>query len=327
MATQPGDEQILQRLDSSFTDLENQRSDNLKRTQLLQTNKDNLLKKEQARLQKKYGLDHPRVNKINARIDFNKAAMPELKAEIKRAEIKIPEFDSDTWMVHGRVLNEKGEGIKGLTLALYDEQRKVEKRFGYVCTDERGYYAIRYKVKEGEALIDEKTNYFLAISDSDGKICCKEEKPLNVIIGQTDYRLIILKDNRCVPPPGWEKGEDGNAGNGGETGEWSVTGTVTYDDQKPATGLDVNLFIKETDKRLASTNTGSTGSFKFIFTAEKFPDIFKNKPDTFLVITDPAGKKLHVSEEPLHVKVGGEEKLIIILKRENPRPLKGGLRT
>jgi len=316
MARLPGDEQILQRLDSSFADLEDQRSGNLKRTQLLQTNKDNALKREQTRLQKKYGAGHPRVTKINTRLDYNKAAIPEVKSEITRAEVKIPGFDPDTWMVHGRVLNQKGEGIKGLTLALYDEKGKVEKRLGYVCTDERGYYAIRYKVKKGEKPIDKKADYYLAISDGEGKICHKEEKPLNVVISQMDYRLIILEGTKCVPPPGWEEGGDGDGG--GATGEWTLTGSVTYEDQKPGTALVVNLLRKEAGESLATTTTGRTGNFKLIITAKEFPDVFKRKLELFMVIADRTGKQLHVTDKPMYAKVGVVEERKIVVKRQKP---------
>lgn len=318
MATQrPGDEQIRQRLDSSITGLDDQRTENLKRTQLLQTNKDNALKKEQARLQKKYGSDHPRVAKITNRLDYNQAALPEMKKEIERSQIKTPDFDANTWMVQGRVLNQKLTGIKGLTLALYDANGKVEKRLGYACTDERGYYAIRYQIKEGEKpLFDPKSDYFLTVSDGKGNVCYKEEQPLHVVIGQTDYRLIVLDGAKCTPPPGWCEGDDGDDddGDGGETGEWIVAGTVRYENKKPGTDLVVKIFSKKDEKDLSRAKTDSTGAFKFAFSTEKFPGLFIDKPDLFLVISDNAGKELYMTDKPLQPKVGGMEKLQIVLK-------------
>jgi hypothetical protein len=318
MATQrPGDEQILQRLDSSISGLDDQRTENLKRTQLLQTNKDKALKKEQARLQKKYGPDHPRVAKITNRLDYNQAALPEMKTEIERSQIKSPEFDTNTWMVHGRVLNQNLTGIKGLTLALYDANGKVEKRLEYACTDERGYYAIRYQVKEGETPpFDEKADYFLTVTDSQGKVCHKEEQPLHVTIGQTDYRVIVLDDTKCIPPPGW--GDDGNGGeddDGSEIGKWTVAGKVTYDDNKPGSSLTVQVFSLPENKSLAKAKTNRSGVFNYVFTTEKFPDLFEKKPDLYLVISDQAGKELHRTDEPLKPKIGEVENIKIVLKR------------
>lgn len=217
---QPGDEQIQQLLNSSFTGLDDKRTENLKRTHMMQINKDSAIKKEQARLLKKYGAGHPRVAKIINRIDYNRAALPEVKTEIDRSQIKIPQFDTNTWMVHGRVLNQKFTGIKGLTLAMCDSNGRVEKQLGYACTDERGYYAIRYHIKEDKkAPFDETSDYFLNLTDKKGKICHKEEKPLHVVLGRADYRPIILDEVKCTPPPGWKKGGDDKKADNSETGE------------------------------------------------------------------------------------------------------------
>ncbi len=319
MATQqPRDEQIRQRLDSSITGLDDQRTENLKRSQLLQTNKDKVLKKEQERLQKKYGADHPRVAKITNRLEYNRAALPEMKTEVERSEIQPPEFDANTWMVHGRVLNQKLTGIKGLTLALYDADGKVEKRLEFACTDERGYFAIRFQVKEGQKPpISPKTAYFLTVTDGKGKICHTEEQPSHVVIGQTDYRVIVLDDTKCIPPPGWDEVGDGDDDDddGSETGQWTVAGKVTYDDKKPGSSLIVHVFNKQDEKNISKANTSRSGVFKFVFTTEKFPDLFKTKPNLFLDFSDRAGKELHRTDKPLQPKIGGMEKLKIVLKR------------
>jgi len=316
---QPGDEQILQRLDSSISGLDDHRSENLKRTQLLQTNKDKTLKREQARLQKKYGPAHPRVAKISNRLDYNRAVLPEMETEIERSRIKIPEFNANTWMVHGRVLKDKFTGIKGLTLALYDANGKVEKRLPYACTDERGYYAIRYQIEEGQKPpFNEKDDYFLTVTDAKGKVCHREEKPLHVVIGQSDYRLIVLQDTKCIPPPGWDDGgDDGDDDdNGNETGQWTVTGKIIWEDKKPGSGLTVHTIRLPEGKEVSKVNTLRTGTFKIVFTTDKHPDLFKKKPEIHLVITDQAGKQLHQTDKPLKPKIGGVEEVNIVLKRE-----------
>jgi hypothetical protein len=314
----PGNEQITQRLDSSVTGLDAQRIESLKRTQLLQNNKDHALKREQARLQKKYGAEHPRVAKIKNRLEYNQSALLEVQKEVELSQIRIPDFDSSTWMVHGRVLNNKLSGLPRLTLSPYDAEGKVEKRLGYACTDERGYFAIRYQFEEGKKPpFNEKTPFFLTVSGSEGKICHQEEEPLNVVIGQVDYRQIIVDETKCTPPPGWnEDNEDEEDDNdNGQSGEWAVTGTVTYDDGKPGTSLRVDIISKQTEESLINADTGRTGAFQFKLSTEELPDIFKQKTAFFITVTDRQGKMLHVTRKPLHAKVGGEEKLKIELKR------------
>ncbi len=314
MATQPGDEQVLHRLDTSFTSLDNERAERLKRTQLLQTNKDNALKREQARLQKKYGADHPRVLKINNRLAYNTVAIPELAAEVTRADVNTPEFTPDTWMVHGRVLNQKGEGIKGLTLALHNEMGKVERRVGYTCTDERGYYAIRYTVQQGDTPIDEHANYYLTVSDGTGKLCYKEKRPINVVIGRMDYRPILLDGTKCVLPPGWDEGSDDDV----VSDAWIVRGNVSYDDKQPGAGLTVSLYDKDLlfDDQLGTTQTDADGNFRIIYRTEAFRDLLEEKPDLYLKVLDASGKVLYGSRKSVRSEAGRVEEFKITLKRQ-----------
>jgi len=324
---QPGEEHIRQRLDSSITSLENQRTEGLKYTRLLQANKDRALKKEQKRLQKKYGPGHFREAGISRRLDYNRAAHSEMNTELERSRIQIPEFDADTWMVHGRVVNKEFTGIKGLTLALYDARGRAERRLGYACSDHRGYYAIHYKEKEGgKSPIDEKTDYFLIVTDAGGQTCHREAHPLHVVPGQVDYRLIILDGTQCQPPPDWngesdkdEAGDNHDDGHGNQSGEWIVTGKVAYEDQKPGTALLVKVFSKQDEKVLTTAPTSRTGAFKFTLTTEAFPRLFTKKPDIYLIITERSGQDLHTTDKPLHPKAGGAEELNIVLKHAKPR--------
>lgn len=315
MARQPGDEQILQRLDNSFTHLEDQRSDNLKRTQLLQTNKDNALKKEQTRLQKKYGVDHPRVIKINTRLDYNKAAIPEVKAEIERAEVKIPEFDPDTWMVHGRVMDSNGKALEGLTVSLSDKNNNSIPQLGHTCTDKRGYYALRYSVKEGQApAFGENDNLYLTVTEPAHKLLHREIEPLQVSIGHMDYRLLIITGDVCVPP------EPGNGHGVIPPDAWIARGVVVYEDETPAAGLTISLYDRDLifDDALGTTLTDSSGGFQLIYRTDAFRELFEQKPDLYLKVLDSKGNRLYVTEEPFRSEARRVENFRIILKQKKP---------
>ena len=284
----------------------------------MQTIKDNALKKEQARLEQKYGVDHPRVKKIAARIDYNLGAFKELDGEIERSEITVPEFDVNTWMVHGRVLDQQGAGINGVTLALYDANGQVESKLGFACTDDRGYYAIRYQVEEGKpSPFDEETNYYLMVTDSSNKLMHKEIEPLNIVIGQVDYRLIILSDVVCTPPP---PGRD--AGGGNNNGDiWSVGGTVVYDDNTPAAGLIVSVYDKDLifDDALGTTITNENGRFSLIYRSDAFRDFFEKKPDLYLKILDQKDNQLFSSKKVFRAEASRVEDFEIVLKRKKPK--------
>ena len=321
MATQqPGNKQIIQRLDSSVSGLDELRSEGLKRTELQQKNKDRALKKEQQRLLKKHGADHPRVAKINRRTEYNRVALPEVKQEIALAQVKVPDFDASTWMVHGRVLNSKLEGVGGLTLSLFDASGKVEKRLGFACTDTTGYFAIRYQFEDGrEPPFSEDTPFTLTVSGDRSKICHQEELPLFVTAGQVDFREIIIDEKKCTPPPGWNEGgeNDENDGDDVDAGSWAVTGTLVYQDGKPGTSLMVDLISKESNESLVKTNSSRAGKFKLELHTDKFADVFRKKTKLGVIVSTRDGRRLYVSRQLLQAEVGGEKKLDIKLKRSD----------
>ena len=93
MATQqPGDEQVRQRLDSSITGLDDLRTENLKRTQLLQTIKDKSLKKEQVRLEIRRGP----VGIVNAGDLFVRQALylARTECDLHRVRVLFKDFAS-----------------------------------------------------------------------------------------------------------------------------------------------------------------------------------------------------------------------------------------
>lgn len=208
---QPGNEEILKLVDNTLDGADARRGQNLVHLQTLQSGRINSQLREQIRLEKKYGSDHPRVQKIANRIQSNQGAVKELNTEVQRANITVPNFDPNTWMVHGQVIEaETGNPVQDVSVSLYDAQGKWVKELGYACTDEQGYYAIRYtrEEKEQEAereslLINTNQSRIglnITVTDKNNNIIHSESEPVHIIVGQIDYRLIILKRLKCTPP-------------------------------------------------------------------------------------------------------------------------------
>ena len=68
---QPGDKEILKKVDDAFAGLDQQRAGGLESLKTLQTVKDDAARREKLRLTNKYGADHPRVEKITDRLNYN----------------------------------------------------------------------------------------------------------------------------------------------------------------------------------------------------------------------------------------------------------------
>lgn len=191
----PSNEEILAKLESGFAGLDEQRADGLLRMRNIQDTQTKMLEKEQVRLEKKYSVDHPRVRKIVERLNYNQGLRQELDREIEKSKIVIPEFDPNTWIVHGRVLNADGVAISGLTVSLYDDEEQRISQSGHSSTDEHGYFVLQYKIAEDKkSPIQDNRKLFLTVTDSKHNKLFQATEPLFIRIGHIDYRLIVIKE-------------------------------------------------------------------------------------------------------------------------------------
>jgi hypothetical protein len=248
------EEEVIDKIDTSFDSMEKLRSEGLERIKLLHSIKNKALEKEQERLSTKLGAEHPRVKKMATRMQYSQGLFKDIDVEIEKAKIKFPSFDKNSWMVHGRVLDKDKNGIGGLTVGLYDEKGNCIKRLGYGCTDKQGYFSIIYRLKEGaESEVTESMKLFLYTSDRNYRILYKDNEPLYLSIGQIDYREIYLSEGEICPPPESEKREVPPLK--GEIGEIKLEdiegiGTKSADKLRKAGIKDVKAFSEADDEEI-----------------------------------------------------------------------------
>lgn len=330
---QPGNKEILEMVDGSIDGIDQQRNRNLNRLQTIQDNRNSGLEREQARLMKKYGRQHPRINNLKSRLQYNQGSAREIKMEVVKASISVPAIDLNTWMVHGRVLEGKeGNPVQGVTVSLYTPDGNWVRELGYSCTDSQGYYSILHTIidtggetkkessKETEvSVLEIKQDLYLKVSNEEKQVCHTESKPLRMEQGKIDYRLIILGKKDCSPPP-----EDDDIPPPTPNPEpppenkrcWVVKGTVRYSDKTPASGVYVCFFDKDRiyEKALGRLETNGRGQFKVEYTEESMRDFFKNKPYLYIKVLDKQGVRLYQSRKPIQSVIKDEELNLVVKK-------------
>ena len=318
----PSDEEILKKVNDAFAGLDQQRAGGLENLKILQTIKDDAAQREKIRLTQKYGADHPKVKKISNRIAYNQGLQKELDIEIERTGITIPDIDVNTWMVHGRVLNPEGKPLSGQTVSFYDEEGNWIEKLGYACTDERGYFAIKYTVElNGKPDIPDTQKLILAITTNEGSVIHQETAPLYLKTGQIDYRLIVVDDKGIICP-------SPITGDGGSAvippDLWVVRGVVLYEDMSPGTGLIISLYDKDLffDDALGTVLTDESGRFQIVYRTEAFQSLFDKKPDLYLKVLDNQGTQLYSSEKTFRSEAGRVENFHIVLNRAELRSKK-----
>jgi len=306
-------EEIVEKINDTFDLLNQQRKDGLEKTREIQSIKNRQLKLEKERLIKKYGEDHPRVKKISSRLEYNKEMFKALDAEIENTKIETPDFTPNSWMVHGKVIYENGNGIQNLTVSLFDGNDNWIRELGYSCTDDRGYFSIIYSPEESKNRLSDDKELFLVVKDKENKVLHKEEEPLSVMIGQVDYREIIISEKKdtCNPP------NIINEASSLTPDAWIVRGKVTDEKNDGIQGVTISLYDKDLffDDVLGTTQTDKDGNYKLIYRTDAFRGLFEKKPDVYVKALDADGRKLFSSRKSIRFNAGKEEIINIKLTK------------
>ena len=205
------EKEIIDQFNSGMATAETARADGLTFLQTLQTVKNRAQIKEHRRLRAKLGEQHPRVQRLAASIQFNAGLAADLTVQIDRSAIDPPPVTEKGWMVHGRVMGQKRQGLAGLTVGIFDAEGRWMRQAGHACTDKRGYFAIVHTPEKSPDTSDQREmRYFLHVIGPDCQPLHKDPDPLELAIGRIEYREIFLDPDNpiCRPPQEGPGGSD-----------------------------------------------------------------------------------------------------------------------
>jgi hypothetical protein len=125
-------------------ELDAARADGYDQLSSLRSAKQNQLTRREKLLSLKYGSDHPRVAEVRNQQSANALLSRDVSIAQVQAATPAPAVDEKGYVFHGYVRNRKREPLPRLTVALYDENGSWFRAMGYGCTDENGYFLLRY---------------------------------------------------------------------------------------------------------------------------------------------------------------------------------------
>jgi hypothetical protein len=196
---QLSDKEIIDKFNSGMATAETARADGLTFLQTLQTVKNRAQIKEHRRLRARLGEQHPRVQRLAASIQTNAGLAADLAVQIDQSSIDPPPVMEKGWMVHGRVMDQKRQGLAGLSVGIFDGEGRWMRQAGHACTDKRGYFAIAFTPETSpDDPAQRKIDYFLQIIGPDGRLLHKDRDPLQLIIDRTEYREIFLDPDKPI---------------------------------------------------------------------------------------------------------------------------------
>jgi hypothetical protein len=193
------DKQALDQAAESLTQLDDQRLAELKNEKQLQEIKNEVINREAERLAAKHGKDHPRVQKLQSRSDYNQPMFTGLDNEIEKATNETAPLPVNAWRLNGKVMDKKEQPVSEITVFFADENRNWIRTLGNSTSDQTGYYALT--INEELIELAQKEKLYLSASNKNQQVLYFELNTFVPTRGIIDYQDIILGEAKSTSPP------------------------------------------------------------------------------------------------------------------------------
>jgi 5-hydroxyisourate hydrolase-like protein (transthyretin family) len=142
-------------------------------------------------LRKQNGKDDPDA----AAADSTAAAVAILKTRVDtdRARLKKwPKPRPNEWVVFGTVTDAQGNPAAGLTVRVFDRDRKFDDLLGDTETDESGDFSVIYHERDFKETRENLPDLYVMVSDASGKVLYSSRDNIRYEAGQSEYFTIRL---------------------------------------------------------------------------------------------------------------------------------------
>ena len=155
------------------------------------------------------GSDHPQVLVLKQSAvsagDFNAY----YTAQAARVD-KRPKLHENEWMVYGRVIDAAGNPAVGLTVRVFDRDRKLDDLLGITETDESGDFFVVYHARDFFEVGENAPELYLMVEDESGKMLFSSRNNVRPQAGQSEYFSIQLS-SRTTKPAARKRGRPAKA--------------------------------------------------------------------------------------------------------------------
>jgi hypothetical protein len=159
-------------------------------TQLQQRRADRMTQTAEA-LRTKLGKNHPQV----VALENAAQSLTELKTRLdtQRARLKKwPKPRANEWTVFGTVTDAQGQPAAGLTVRVFDQDRKYDDLLGETETDENGDFSTIYHERDFAETHENLPDLYVMVSDASGKTLYSSRENVRFEAGKSEYFAIRL---------------------------------------------------------------------------------------------------------------------------------------
>src|SRR5262249_36335196 len=151
------------------------------------------------------GEQHPRVRQMKSRLKSNLQIINSLEIERQLSRIEAPQVEGEAALVHGRVADEDGLGIEGLTVRLMDQSGSPIRGAIEAVTDASGYFAfvLEPETVDGLNAAASRAGIFLGVFTNRRHLVYQQPNPLALARSARLLVKISLKRLELIsePPP------------------------------------------------------------------------------------------------------------------------------
>jgi hypothetical protein len=158
---------------------------------------------EARRLDKKLGAQHPRVRQMKSRLKSNLQIINSLEVERQLSRIEAPQVEGEAALIHGRIADEDGLGIEGLTVRLMDQPGNPVRGASEAVTDTSGYFALALEPETVDGLnaAASRAGIFLGVFTKRRRLVYQQPNPLTLARSARLLVKISLKRLELISEP------------------------------------------------------------------------------------------------------------------------------
>lgn len=149
------------------------------------------LNKGLQKIKKDVGEGHPAYLAVKAAAERTANMNMQFKVQAVRLQ-KRPIPKDFEWMVFGQVLDEQGNPAAGLTVRVFDRDRKYDDLLGETETDENGDFSVVYHERDFTETGEKLPELYIMVSDATGKLLHSSRDNIRFEAGKSEYFSIRL---------------------------------------------------------------------------------------------------------------------------------------
>jgi hypothetical protein len=144
-----------------------------------------------AALAQKLGPDHPDVIAVQGLAQSFDAVRARTESQLARAK-RWPRPRPHEWTVFGTVTDADGKAAGGLTVRVFDRDRKLDDLLGETQTDESGDFSVVYHERDFKESKEGSAELYVMVSDARGNLVYSSRDSVRFGAGRSEYFAIRL---------------------------------------------------------------------------------------------------------------------------------------